>query len=127
MKLKIVTPERIVYDDDVDAVYAKAIDGELGILPKHVPLVTPLDIAVMHFKKADTTYYATVMEGLLSTDGETVTILTEAAEMAGDIDFARAEAAWKRAEAKLKSTQEKHEADRAQADLERAVVRMKLK
>ena len=124
MKLKIVTPERIVFEGDVEAVFAKAVDGELGVLPKHVPMVTPLDSALLHYKANGETHYATVMEGILSTDGEVVTVLTDAAELSGNVDFARAEKARERAEQKLRE-----QADDAvmKAALAREKVRLKLK
>ena len=124
MKLKIVTPERIVFEGDVEAVFAKAVDGELGVLPKHVPMVTPLDSALLHYKANGETHYAPRMEGILSTDGEVVTVLTDAAELSGNVDFARAEKARERAEQKLRE-----QADDAvmKAALARAKVRLKLK
>ncbi len=52
MKFRIVTPERVVLEDTVDAVYADTEAGEVGILPKHVPLVAPLKISVLRYEKS---------------------------------------------------------------------------
>lgn len=127
MKLKIVTPERIVLEEDVDAVYAKAVDGELGVLPKHVPMVTPLESALLHYKHNGETHWAAVMEGILSTDGQTVTVLTDAAELAGSVDYARAEKARERAEQRLREKSDELDVARAKASLSRAQVRLKLR
>ncbi|MCA9800157.1 MAG: ATP synthase F1 subunit epsilon [Cyanobacteria bacterium HKST-UBA04] len=124
MKLKVVTPQRVVFEDDnVDAVYAMAIDGEVGILPNHVPLVTPLDIGVLHYKKGNHKQAVTIMGGLLRTNGQSVSILTHAAEQANEIDPGRAKEAKNRAESGLQSATDKHEHQMA---LKRATARLKV-
>lgn len=127
MKLKIVTPERVVVDEDgVEAVYGKAADGQIGILPKHVPLVTPMGIGVMHYVKAGQKEPLAVMGGLLRTDGETVVVMSDAAEKSSDIDAARAQSAKQRAEARLHEKKDKVDIQRAQRALARSVVRLSL-
>lgn len=124
MKLKIVTPERLVFEGEVDAVYAQATDGQVGILPKHVPLVTPLSMGVLRYVSGGVKKPAAVMGGILSTDGKAVTVLTDTAELGEEIDRVRAEESRKRAEALVA----RHSADvdvaRAQRALERARVRL---
>lgn len=126
MQLKIVTPERVVLDTTVDAVYATAVDGEVGILPKHVPLVTPLSIGVLSYVKDGQKHPAAVMGGLLSTDGESVTILSDIAELSGQVDTARAQLAKERAEARLREHNSAVDMGRANSSLARAMVRLKI-
>ncbi|MEB3287900.1 MAG: ATP synthase F1 subunit epsilon [Vampirovibrionales bacterium] len=125
MKLKIVTPERVVLDEDVEAVYAKAVDGEVGILPKHIPMVTPLEIGSLSYVKAGQKVPAAVMGGLLSTDGYVVTVLSEASELRQDIDKLRAQQAKERAEARLREKAESVDFTRAERALARAAARLK--
>jgi len=127
MQLKIVTPERVVLDDTVEAVYANATDGQLGILPKHVPLVTPLKVAVLSYTKGGQKHLAAVMGGILSTDGESVTVLSDTAELSNEIDTARAEQARQRAEAKLHERSEHTDQATAELALSKALVRLAAK
>lgn len=127
MKLKIVTPERVVIEEDgVEAVYGKSTDGQIGILPKHVPLVTPLDIGVLHYVKAGQKQPLAVMGGLLRTDGDSVVVMSDAAEKSSDIDSARAQSAQQRAEALLNEKNDKVDIQRAQRALARSAVRLTL-
>jgi F-type H+-transporting ATPase subunit epsilon len=127
MKLKIVTPERVVIEEDgVEAVYGKSTEGQIGILPKHVPLVTPLDIGVLHYVKAGQKQPLAVMGGLLHTDGSTVVVMSDAAEKSSDIDAARAQNAKQRAEALLHQKNDKVDVQRAQRALARSTVRLTL-
>ena len=126
MRLKIVTPERVVLEEEVEAVYAKAIDGEVGILPKHIPMVTPLEIGALSYVKGGQKQSAAVMSGLLSTDGYVVTVLSEASELKQDVDTLRAQQAKERAESRLKEKAEALDTERAQRALSRALTRIKV-
>ncbi len=125
MKLKIVTPERLVLEEEVEAVYAKATDGEVGILQRHLPMVTPLDVGVLRYVKNGDKKPATVMGGLLSTDGQSVTILSDAAELSSEIDKTRAQQAKERAEARLRERKDELDFARAEKALARAMARLK--
>jgi F-type H+-transporting ATPase subunit epsilon len=126
MKLAVLTPERMVLDDPaVDAVYALSTDGEVGILPRHIPLVASLSAGVMRVVRQGKTEHIAVMGGLLTTDGQRVSILTPAAECAAEIDMVRATQARERAEARLKQKQADLDTDRAGAALTRSMVRLK--
>src|SRR5688572_13728318 len=114
MKLKIVTPERLVVEEEVEAVYGKTIDGMIGILPKHVPLVTPLEVGVMSFVKNGQKKPLAVMGGLLSTDGDNVIVLSDAAELSNEIDAVRAQHAKERAEAELHKLSDRYDVALAQ-------------
>lgn len=126
MRLKIVTPERIVLEEEVEAVYAKAVDGEIGILPKHIPMITPLEIGSLSYIKSGQKEPAVIMGGLLSTDGFNVTVLSEASELKGDVDKVRAEQAKERAESRLREKAENLDTERAQRSLARALARLKI-
>ncbi|MGE0200202.1 MAG: ATP synthase F1 subunit epsilon [Candidatus Melainabacteria bacterium] len=127
MHLKIVTPERVVLDAEVDSVNALAVDGYVGILPKHVPLVTPLAVGLLEYVAGGKAKeQVAVMGGVLSTDGREVTVLCDAAELRGEVDALRAETARKRAEALLAQKQESVDVQRARLALARAMTRMKL-
>ncbi len=127
MRLKIVTPERVVLEEsDIEAVYAHTIDGDVGILPKHVPLVTPLDISVLRYVKAGQKEPVAVMGGVLRTNGKVISVLTNAAELSGEIDVARAQQAKERAEAELRQETAQTDFTRAKLALMRSLVRLKL-
>lgn len=126
MKLRIVTPERVVYEEEgIEAVYANTVDGEVGILPRHIPLVSPLAVGVLRFVKAGKKEPVAVMGGLLSTNGENIDVLCDAAELAEQIDVVRAQEAQARAEARLKQKTEDFDTDRAQVALSRSLTRIK--
>ncbi|PYI51136.1 F0F1 ATP synthase subunit epsilon [Paenibacillus flagellatus] len=123
--LEVVTPERKVYAQDVDMIVVKGVNGELGILPNHIPLVTPLKIAPVTVKKGKTTEYIAVNGGFMEVRKDKVVILAESAELPGDIDVNRARAAKERAEQRLRDAK-KDEIDfrRAELALQRAMNRL---
>ena len=126
MRFKLVTPEKTLVDADVEAVYATTADGEVGILPRHVPLLSALDIGMLRFVRDGQPTPAAVMGGMLHTDGQEVIVLSESAELGDDIDKARAEAAKQRAEQRLASQEASVDSKRARMALHRAITRLKL-
>jgi F-type H+-transporting ATPase subunit epsilon len=125
MKLKIITPDRVVVDETVDAVYGQAIDGSFGVLPKHIPMVTPLEVSLVEYVKSGQRHKATVMGGILRTDGDEVVVLSDAAEKSDEIDKLRAEQSRQRAEARLRERDASIDALRAEMALKRALLRLK--
>ena len=125
LNLKIITPERILVDEEVDAVYSLAVDGEFGILPEHIPFMTALNIGVSKYVQGDKTEYISTIGGILQVENNNVSILSDAAELGEEIDIARARAAKERAEARLGTAEKETDVDRAQAALARAIVRIK--
>lgn len=125
--LEVVTPERKVYAQDVDMVVVKGVSGELGILPNHIPLVTPLKIAPVKINKGNKSDYIAVNGGFMEVRKDKVVILAESAELPEDIDADRARAAKERAESRL-NTAKKDEIDfrRAELALQRAMNRLDL-
>lgn len=122
--LEVVTPERIVYSQDVNMVIVKGAAGELGILPNHIPLVTPLKIAPVTIKKGNSSEHLAVNGGFMEVRKEKVVILAESAETPGDIDVERARAAKGRAEQRLASKQDEIDFRRAELALQRAMNRL---
>lgn len=128
LRLDIVTPERVVYsNDNVSMVVARAIDGELGILPNHAPLITALEIAPLRIKYDDETEtQISLGGGFMDVQDNQVVILANVAEIADEIDLKRAEAAKERAEERLQNVNEFTDVQRAELALRRALVRIKV-
>jgi F-type H+-transporting ATPase subunit epsilon len=125
LKLDIVTAERVVYSADVDIVIAPGVEGQLGILPHHAPLMTILRAGELVVRRAGEEESLAISGGFLEVRPDRVIILADAAERADEIDLARAEAARKRAEERLKERQAAGlDQGRAEAALQRAVARI---
>ncbi|WNR44646.1 F0F1 ATP synthase subunit epsilon [Paenibacillus roseipurpureus] len=124
--LEIVTPERTVYAEQVNMVSVKGVQGELGILPNHIPLVTPLKIAPITVKKQGSKdEVLAVNGGFMEVRKDKVVILAESAELPGQIDIDRARAAKERAEKRLADAkQDNVDFKRAEASLQRAMNRI---
>lgn len=126
MTFKLVTPERIVFDAQVSQVVAKAIDGELSIMPGHEPLVTPLAFDVVRFVVNGEEEHAAVMGGVLEVRANEVTVLSDVAELDQEIDHARASAAKERLEAEKTQTRaDKVDVYATEMAISRAITRLK--
>ena len=125
MKLKIITQEKVVFDDIVDAVYTKGVDGEFGILKNHIPIMSALDIGVTRAIINNTEKKFTTMGGILQFKDDECLILTTLAESGEDIDEARARDALDRAKRRLRNADARIDAKRAQAAIARAEARLK--
>ena len=126
LKFEIITPERVVYSDEVDIVIAPGIEGQLGILPHHAALFTALQIGEMVVRKGSEETAMFVSGGFLEVTGEKVVVLSDVAERAEEIDMERAEAAKRRAEERLTERVPTIDAARTQAALLRALTRLKI-
>jgi F-type H+-transporting ATPase subunit epsilon len=122
MRLDIVTPERKLYSEEVEMVITRAAKGDIGILPKHAPLVSTLEVTVVRIKKEGIEEKVAVGGGFLEVRPDQVTILADTAEFPREIDIARAERAKARAEQRL--AESKADMIRAKAALMRAVNRL---
>ena len=127
MRLKIITQERVVFDEDVDEIYSKGIDGEFGILKGHIPIMTALDIGVTRAKQGDKFKTFTTMGGILQFKDEECLVLTTLAEAGEEIDEARAREALERAKRRLREANARLDAKRAEAAIARAEARLKAK
>jgi F-type H+-transporting ATPase subunit epsilon len=124
LKVNIVTPDGPVYDSEVEMVSTKAMSGELGILPGHIPMVAPLQIGAVRLKNGNNTELVAVSGGFLEVRPEQVTILAQAAEKAEGIDIDRAKEAKSRAESRLQAQQGDLDFRRAELALKRAMNRI---
>lgn len=122
---KVITPEKIVFEDDIDAVFTKGVDGEFGVLNDHTPFMSALDIGITKTEKNGTSEYIATIGGVFQFKNNEAIILTEAAEKGEDIDIPRAENAKKRAEARLGTVESENDVKRANLSLARAMVRLK--
>lgn len=123
--VKLITPEKIVFEDDVDAIYAKGTRGSFGVLANHIPFMTTLDIDTAKVVKNGKEITFTIMGGAFQFKNNEAIILTEASEKGDDVDTARAKLAKERAEALLGSAETQHDIKMANAALARAMVRLK--
>ena len=127
LKLEIVTPEAKIYSDDVDMVTLTGVEGEMGIMPNHVPLMTQLCAGEIVAQKGQDTIFLAVGDGFVQITGDRVAILTDMAIRAENIDEARAEEARQRAEARLAEKITDVEAAHIQAALLHAATQLKVK
>ena len=97
LKLTIASPEGELYSGEVDMVLAPGIDGQLGILPHHAPLITQLATGELRVRLGEQEYYSAIHGGFMHVLPDAVTILADVAERAERIDIERAEAARQRA------------------------------
>ena len=124
MRLEIITAEHEVYADDVDVVVAPGIEGQLGILPHHAPLMTALQPGELMIRKNGEESYLAVTGGFLEVLGNKVTVLADAAERSEEIDEARAREAMERARERLERREADIELEQAVASFRRAQVRL---
>ena len=124
MRLDIVTAEKLVYSDEVSSVVAPGAEGQLGILPNHAPLLTSLKPGELKVSKEGEETNIAVSGGFLEVLKNVVTILADTAERAEDIDVERAEAALKRAQEKVNSSESDLDLERAIRALKRSQARV---
>lgn len=125
--LKIVTPDKVLYDASIEGVSLPTVEGEITILPDHIPLLAAMKPGELKIKIDGKETYFSVTRGVVEVDGKTITILTDAAERAEEIDEKRAEEAIKKAK-ELMSKERVDEEGYAEAvaQLERALSRIKI-
>ena len=126
VKLEIVTAERQVFSDDVNVVVAPGIEGQLGILPSHAPLMTILQPGELLIRKDNDETFMVVTGGFLEVRPDKVIVLADACERSEDIDAQRAEEAKQRAEELMKSFIPELDQARAEAALRRSLIRLKV-
>jgi len=126
MKIEIVTPKSTINEDGVDFVSMESIDGSLGILPGHMPLFAELKISALHYKKENRTEVIAVMGGVARVHKDTITIITDDAERSVEIDVLRAHKEKADAEAYLSKKAEIVDMLKAEIQLRKALVRLKV-
>lgn len=125
LNLKIITPEKVLLEEEVDAVFSTSVDGEFGILPNHIPMMTSLSIGLTKYLQDKQEKFVATIGGIFQVENNNVTILSDAAEYGEEVDLPRARAAKERAEARLGTGLTDVDADRAQIALARAMTRLK--
>ena len=127
LKLEIVTPEAMIFSEDVEMVTLTGIDGQMGILPQHMPLMTALVAGEIIARKDGKNSFIAVGDGFVQVTREKVSVLTDMAIKADDIDEAKAEEARQKAEARLAQKLSDEDAATVQASLAHATIQLKLK
>ena len=126
IRLDIVTAERVVYSEEVDMVIAPGVEGQLGILPHHTPLMTTLQAGELRVKKGGEEVSLAISGGFLEVRPDRVVVLADAVERAEEIDVARVEAAKRRAQQWLTERPSGIDETRAEAALRRSLARLKV-
>ncbi len=126
MMLEIITAERQVYSGEVDMVIAPGFDGQLGILPKHAPLMTMLKPGELTVRKDGEDIYVAVSGGFMEVLGNKVSVLADACERSDEIDEERAQQAMQKAQEVLDNRGSDLEMQTALASFQRAQVRLGL-
>jgi F-type H+-transporting ATPase subunit epsilon len=127
LKLEIVTPAGTVYSDDVEMVTLPSVAGQMGVLPRHVPLITYMVPGEMIVRKDGRDQFIATGEGLVEVTGRRVAILTDLAIPADRIDEAAAEEARKRAEARLQERLSDEDIASVNASLARSLAQLRVK
>ena len=127
IQLEIVTPERLVYEDEVDSVNLPGIEGELGILPHHAPLLSILGVGELRIRKGGAEESFAIVGGFVQVRPDKVVVMAETADLAGEIDLAKAEEARREAERALESGySEGADLSAARAALQTALMRIRV-
>ena len=127
LKLEIVTPEAKIYSEDVDMVTLPGMEGEMGIFPMHVPLMTQVVAGELIARKGGRDHFLAIGEGFVEITGERVAVMTDMAIKADDIDETKAEEARKRAEARLAEKLGDEETAMVSAALAHSLAQLKVK
>ena len=126
--LEIVTPERLAYSDTVDAVNLPGVEGELGVLPHHAPLVSMLGVGELRIRKGGSEESFAIVGGFLQVRPDKVVVMAETADMASEIDLEKAQQARRDAEQALESGGRTDAVDlsAARAALQQALLRIRV-
>jgi F-type H+-transporting ATPase subunit epsilon len=127
MKLEIVTPEATAYSEDVQMVTLPALEGQIGVLPHHVPLLTQVVPGEMIVRRNGQETFVAIGDGLVLVTGTRVSIITDMAIAAASIDEAKAEDARRRAEARLRDKISDEEVASVNAALAHSLAQLKVK
>ena len=127
LKLEIVTPEAKTYSEDVEMVTLPGVEGEMGIYPMHVPLMTQIVAGELAVRKDSRDYFLAIGDGFVEITADKVAIMTDMAIAAENIDEAKAEEARRRAEARLAEQIDDAEAAAVSASLAHSLAQLKVK
>ena len=124
--LEIITPEKVIYKDEVDEVVVPTVNGEIAILPNHISFLTQVNPGEMIVKKGTNQQYLAITGGFLEVQSNKISILAEHAIKAQDIEVARAMEAKKRAEKVMSEKSTDNELRLAQAEMIKAILELKV-
>ncbi|MDR2744099.1 MAG: F0F1 ATP synthase subunit epsilon [Desulfovibrio sp.] len=124
LQLEVVTPDRTVVSAEAEMVVCPGVEGEFGVLPQHVSLLSALKTGPLRYRAGGKDEYLFIAGGFADVNNDVMTVLAESAERAADIDTARAEAARDRAGKRLAGREDSVDVARAEAALIRAVTRL---
>ena len=127
LELQIITPDKTAYSEQVEMVTIPGVEGQLGIYPQHVPLLTQMVPGEITVRKDNKDYYLAVGEGVIEITGKQVIILTDLAIGAENIDEAKVEEARQRAEARLREKLSDEEVASVNASLTRSLAQLHVK
>ena len=127
LKLEIVTPAAVIYSEDVHMVTLPAADGQIGVYPHHIPLMTRIEPGEIIVRKNGNEEFLAVGEGLVEVTADRISIVTDMAVKAKDIDEAKAEEARQRAAARLREKVSDEEVATVNASLARALAQLNVK
>ena len=120
--LKVLTPNATVLDTDVEQIIARTTDGEVGILPEHIPLITPLTTAPFQYWQSGERKVAAVLGGMMEVSKEGVTVVSDHAALSEDIDTVVAEKEKELAQARIAQKKDKIDVQKAEMELSRLLV-----
>ncbi len=123
-KLRIITPDRVFYEGDIDMVEFNTTEGEIGVLPGHIPMTVFIKPGILKITEAEEVKEAALHAGFVEILPEGVTILAEIIEWPFEIDLERAEAARERAENRIRIHTSETDIARAETALQRAIARI---
>jgi F-type H+-transporting ATPase subunit epsilon len=126
LDLQIVTPDRLIVEEQVDEVEIPGSDGYFGVLPGHTPLLAAMAVGELWYRKGQEKFYLSIAFGFAEVLPDRVTILARLAERAEDIDVARAESAKKRAEERLSQPKSDVDYERARVALMKSLMRLQV-
>ena len=124
--LKVMTVDRCFYDDEVDRIIVRTTQGDVGILPNHVPYIAAIGIGAMTIYKDGEKRMAAIAGGFVDVSKEQTVVLARTCEWADEIDLDRAHEAADRARAALQHKESEREQDLAQAKLKKAINRIRI-
>ena len=127
LHLKIVTPEKMIFDEEVNQVNVSTEQGQIGILPNHANLMAKLKAGELVIKKGGKVDSLAIGDGFLQVSDNTLTVMTDLASYAADIDERAVEEAKKRAEAALEQTLSDEEYAETLANLEKSLAQLRIK
>lgn len=124
LQLEVVTPDKTVVSAEVEMAVCPGVEGEFGVLPQHVSMLSALKIGDLRYRVNGKDENVFISGGFADVNNNVLSVLAESAELATDIDTARAQAAKERAEKRLSAHDDNPDQTRAEAALQRAVTRL---